>query len=146
MNKLRVYLIITSLAFLGFRFEKKTSPTKMHKSNGGRRIWTTYSQFACISLCSHELRAPILLFLYLIVSEGLKNKIKDFLSPCDYRWSTPNRRQVKEMRKRKKKRILLKVSVIFLISINLLKCFMYIWFQKVAEFYAFKQYLSRLQT
>ena len=89
MNKLRVYLIITSLAFLGFRFEKKTSPTKMHKSNGGRRIWTTYSQFACISLCSHELRAPILLFLYLIVSEGLKNKIKDFLSPYDYRWSTP---------------------------------------------------------
>ena len=28
MNKLRVYLIITSLAFLGFRFEKKTAHTK----------------------------------------------------------------------------------------------------------------------
>jgi len=86
MNKLRVYLIITSLAFLGFRFEKKTVHTKIPKSNGERRIWTTYSQFACISLCSHELRVPIFIFiLCLVVLEGLKNKIKYFLSPCDYR-------------------------------------------------------------
>ena len=85
MNKLRVYLIITSLAFLGFRFEKKTVHTKIPKSNGRRRIWTTYSQFACISLGSHELRAPIFIFLYSVFLEGLKNKIKGFLSSYDYR-------------------------------------------------------------
>ena len=85
MNKLRVYLIITSLAFLGFRFEKKTVHTKIPKSNGPRRIWTTYSQFACISLCSHELRAPTFIYLYSVVLEGLKNKIMDFLSPYDCR-------------------------------------------------------------
>jgi len=88
MKKLRVYLLIISLAFLGFKFEKKIVYTKIPKSNGRRRIWTTYIQFACISLCSHELRAPIF-FIYLVVLEGLKNKIKDFLSPYDYRWSTP---------------------------------------------------------
>ncbi|KAG4390208.1 hypothetical protein GLYMA_06G250751v4 [Glycine max] len=49
---MRMYLLIISLAFLGFRFEKKTVYSKIPKSNGGRRIWTTNSQFACISLCS----------------------------------------------------------------------------------------------
>jgi len=42
-------------------------------------------QFPCISLRSHELRAPIFFFYISLILEGLKNKIKGFRSPYDYR-------------------------------------------------------------
>ena len=85
MKKLRVYLLIISLAFWDSDLRRKESIPKslnqMTEEESGLPIVNLHASHCAVM----NLGLQFFFYIYLVVLEGLKNKIKDFLSPYDYR-------------------------------------------------------------